>query len=123
MNEVFIHARNAARAASFVLTLFSSELMSPLYRPDYSPPSLPKLSMNKIIILPPSPQLSMVKIFYVSCIPLFNLLTSKRRKMLLFCCFDLLYFLDSIFITVCKTYMVTLAATVLSCNLLYSSKF
>jgi hypothetical protein len=77
-------ARNAARAGSFLLTLFSSELMSPFYRPDYSSPSLPKLSMNTIIILPPSPQINMVKILYVSSLPLFNLLTSKRRKMLFF---------------------------------------
>jgi hypothetical protein len=54
---------------------------------------------------------------------LIYLFISKRRKILLF--FVLIYctFKDSIFITVCKTYMATLAATVLSCNLLYSSKF
>jgi len=42
-----------------------------------------------------------------------------------YCFVVLIYytFKDFIFITVCTTYMATLTATMLSCNLLYSSKF
>jgi len=85
---------------------------------------MPQLRINTIIILPP---LSSIKCGLKAVRFMHNtFLIYLLQNAVKYYCFVVLIhytFKYSIFIRVCETYMATLAATVLSSNLLYSSKF